>query len=47
MLKSDLIQTVKHSIKYCYSGKISDFSAAQTMYKPFKSANLTSIRIKV
>ncbi len=29
MLKSDLVQTDKHSTKICSGGKISDFSVAQ------------------
>ncbi len=33
MLKSDLVQTDKHSIKYFYGGKISDFYVAQILYK--------------
>jgi len=33
MLKSDLVQTDKHSIIICYGGKISDFYVAQTIYK--------------
>jgi hypothetical protein len=47
MLKSDLLQTDKHSIKICFGGKISDFYVAQIIiqtrcalcgksYKPLK-----------
>jgi len=31
MLKSDLVQTDKHSTKICSGGKISDFSVAQIL----------------
>ena len=31
MLKFDLEQTDKHSIKICYGGKISDFYVAQIL----------------
>jgi len=31
MLKFDLLQTDKHSIKICYAGKISDFYVAQIL----------------
>ncbi len=31
MLKSDLVQTDKHSIKICSGGKISDFYVAQIL----------------
>ena len=31
MLKSDLVQTDKHSIKICFGGKISDFLGAQIL----------------
>jgi len=33
MLKSDLLQTDKHSIKICSGGKISDFSVAQIIIR--------------
>ena len=33
MLKSDLVQTDKHSTKICSGGKISDFSVAQIIFK--------------
>ncbi len=33
MLKFDLLQTDKHSIKICSGGKISDFSVAQIIIR--------------